>query len=100
MKNHLVDLYNARHILNNQRQEQEKVEQSRAPKRRRECSPYRPRPRPRAFRRGIQKEQFPVKAHVPANMNKYDRTINPSIWLEDYNLASRMAGLKDDHLII
>jgi hypothetical protein len=30
----------------------------------------------------------------------YDGTTNPVVWLEDYRLTCRMAGIRDDHLII
>jgi hypothetical protein len=29
-----------------------------------------------------------------------DRFTNPDVWLEDYHLACRMAGIKDDCIII
>jgi hypothetical protein len=34
------------------------------------------------------------------NISKYDGSSNPGVWLEDYRLACRMVGIKDDHLII
>jgi hypothetical protein len=59
MKDGLGDIRDARHILDNQRREQQKVEQPR--ERRHECSPRPPRPGPRAFRREIRKAQSPPK---------------------------------------
>lgn len=55
---------------------------------------------PHAFRREIRKGQFPPKVHTPANVTKYDGSTTPVIWLEDYWLACRMAGIKDGHLVI
>jgi hypothetical protein len=37
---------------------------------------------------------------VPANISRYDGSTNPCVWLEDYRLACRIAGIKDDHLVI
>jgi hypothetical protein len=37
---------------------------------------------------------------APANSSKYDGSTNPHVWLEDYHIACRMAGIKDDNLII
>jgi hypothetical protein len=37
---------------------------------------------------------------VLVDISKYDGSTNPSVWLEDYRLACRMAGIKDDCLII
>jgi hypothetical protein len=91
LKDHLGDIYDDRHIINNQRREQEEVEQPR--ERRREHSPSLPRPGPHAFGRAIRKAQFPTKVRAPANISKYDRSSNPCVWLEDYHLACRMAGV-------
>lgn len=35
-----------------------------------------------------------------ANFSKYDKSSDLGVWLEDYRLACRMVGIKDDHLII
>jgi hypothetical protein len=37
---------------------------------------------------------------MPTNISKYDGSTNLDVWLEDYHLACRMAGIKDDCLII
>jgi hypothetical protein len=41
-----------------------------------------------------------MKVRAPTNISKYDRSSNPSVWLEDYFLAYHMVGIKDDHLMI
>jgi hypothetical protein len=55
---------------------------------------------PHAFGHEIRKAQFPLKVHMPANITKYDGSTNLVIWLEDYQLACHMAGIKDDDLVI
>jgi hypothetical protein len=69
-------------------------------KRRHERSPSPPEPGPRAFGHAIRKAQFPAKVKALANITKYEGSSNPSVWLENYHLACRIAGIKDDHLII
>lgn len=76
------------------------MEQSRAPKRRRERSPDPTRLVPRAFGRAIQKAHIPTKVRAPAYISKYDETTNLGVWLEDYRLTYNMVGIKDDPLII
>lgn len=100
LKNHLGDIFDTHHILNNRWREQEEMDQSCAPERRHEQSPCPNRLGPHAFGRAIRKVHFPTKVHAPANITKYDGTTNLSVWLEDYCLACCMAGIKNDHLII
>jgi hypothetical protein len=37
---------------------------------------------------------------APDNFSMYPGSTNTSVWLEDYRLTCRMAGIKDDYLII
>jgi hypothetical protein len=53
-----------------------------------------------AFGRKIRKAQFPTKVRASANVTKYDGSMNPCVWLEDYRLACCMAGIKDNYLVI
>lgn len=52
-------------------------------KRRHTHSPIPPRPGSRAFGHEIRKAQFPTKVRVPANIFKYDGSMNPDVWLKD-----------------
>lgn len=77
-----------------------KKRSSNCAKRRRVRSPSPPGAGPCAFGRKIRKAQFPPKVRASANVTKYDGSMNPSVWLEDYRLACCMVGIKDDHLVI
>jgi hypothetical protein len=98
LKDHLGGIRNTRHIIDNQCQEQEEVEQSHERRHKRIPSPL--RPRPRAFECAIRKALFPVKVRTPTNISKYDGSSNPDVWLEYYHLARCMAEIRDDHFII
>lgn len=52
------------------------------------------------FRVGNQKSTLPPKVCAPTNISKYDGSMNPDVWLEDYRLACCMVRIKDDYLII
>jgi hypothetical protein len=55
---------------------------------------------PRAFVRIIPDMKFPLLFHAPTNVPRYERDINPSVWLEDYLLACHAGGATDDLFII
>lgn len=59
-----------------------------------------PRSGPHTFECAIHRAQYPAKVRALTNTSKYDGSSNQGVWLEDYRLVCRMAGIKDDHLII
>jgi hypothetical protein len=48
----------------------------------------------------VRSAAFPPQYHPPANIMKYARKTNPSLWLEDYRLACRADGVDSDYFII
>jgi hypothetical protein len=95
-KNHIREIRDARYLLNNGSQEQEEVVQPRE----RGANDTQTSWGPYAFECAILKAQFLAKVRVSMNICKYNRSSNPGVWLEDYCLVCRMAGIKDDNLVI
>ena len=48
-------------------------------------------PGPRVFGVRIRSARVPTRYHSPANITKYGRETNPSLWLDDYRLHAELA---------
>jgi hypothetical protein len=55
---------------------------------------------PRAFGRSIRDAKFPSCFWAPTNVPRYDGDTNPSVWLEDYQLACHAGGATGDLFVI
>jgi hypothetical protein len=51
---------------------------------------------PQAFGQSIRNTKFPLRFRALTNVPKYDGDTNPSVWLEDYQLACHARGATDD----
>jgi hypothetical protein len=97
LKNRLNNIYDVCHFLNNRRRQQDEVEQSHSPKRRRERSPSPTRPGPRAFGRALWKAHFTAKVHTSANITN---TMRPPIPMFGWNTTTLPAAWRESRMIL
>jgi hypothetical protein len=57
-------------------------------------------PGPKAFEITMHDAHFLKRFWAPSNVIKYDGKTDPSVWLEDYQLACQVGGVDDDFFII